>query len=230
MHMTEPNEPDKEIEKTESTEYDDQIIDLVDVVETEDDDQIIDLVDAVEMEDDDQIIDLEDDAVEISQKDDSESIVGGVSEPVENETIIDLVESIGDTPEEIEEIGEPILETVEDSQDIDDTPEFEDNLIVEAVDFDDKFETVSLVPEALKDDFADSLGVELDSNEDISKNTLEAEYVSDEQVEAALERVIKKLFYEKIDRLLVETIEKTVAKEIERLKRALLEDQAYGEK
>jgi len=228
--MTEPNEPDKEIEKTESTEDDDQIIDLVDVVETEDDDQIIDLVDAVEMEDDDQIIDLEDDAVEISQKDDSESIVGGVSEPVENETIIDLVESIGDTPEEIEEIGEPILETVEDSQDIDDTPEFEDNLIVEAVDFDDKFETVSLVPEALKDDFADSLGVELDSNEDISKNTLEADNVSDEQVEAALERVIKKLFYEKIDRLLVETIEKTVAKEIERLKRALLEDQAYGEK
>lgn len=228
--MTEPNEPDKEIEKTESTEDDDQIIDLVDVVETEDDDQIIDLVDAVEMEDDDQIIDLEDDAVEISQKDDSESIVGGVSEPVENETIIDLVESIGDTPEEIEEIGEPILETVEDSQDIDDTPEFEDNLIVEAVDFDDKFETVSFVPEALKDDFADSLGVELDSNEDISKNTLEADNVSDEQVEAALERVIKKLFYEKIDRLLVETIEKTVAKEIERLKRALLEDQAYGEK
>jgi len=228
--MTEPNEPDKEIEKTESTEDDDQIIDLVDVVETEDDDQIIDLVDAVEMEDDDQIIDLEDDAVEISQKDDSESIVGGVSEPVENETIIDLVESIGDTPEEIEEIGEPILETVEDSQDIDDTPEFEDNLIVEAVDFDDKFDTVSIVPEALKDDFADSLGVELDSNEDISKNTLEADNVSDEQVEAALERVIKKLFYEKIDRLLVETIEKTVAKEIERLKRALLEDQAYGEK
>lgn len=228
--MTEPNEPDKEIEKTESTEDDDQIIDLVDVVETEDDDQIIDLVDAVEMEDNDQIINLEDDAVEIYQKDDSESIVGGVSEPVENETIIDLVESIGDTPEEIEEIGEPILETVEDSQDIDDTPEFEDNLIVEAVDFDDKFETVSLVPEALKDDFADSLGVELDSNEDISKNTLEADNVSDEQVEAALERVIKKLFYEKIDRLLVETIEKTVAKEIERLKRALLEDQAYGEK
>jgi len=141
-----------------------------------------------------------------------------------------LVESIGDTPEEIEEIGEPILETVEDSQDIDNTPEFEDNLIVEAVDFDDKFDTVSIVPEALKDDFADSLGVELDSNEDISKNTLEADNVSDEQVEAALERVIKKLFYEKIDRLLVETIEKTVAKEIERLKRALLEDQAYGEK
>lgn len=215
MHMTEPNEPDKKIEKTESTEDDDQIIDLVDAVETEDDDQIIDLVD---------------DAVEISQKDDSESIVGGVPEPVENETIIDLVESIGDTPEEIEEIGEPILETVEDSQDIDDTPEFEDNLIVEAVDFDDKFDTESIVPEALKDDFADSLGVELDSNEDISKNTLESDKVSDEQVEAALERVIKKLFYEKIDRLLVETIEKTVTKEIERLKKALLEDQAYGEK
>lgn len=228
--MTEPNEPDKKIEKTESTEDDDHIIDLVDAVETEDDDQIIDLVDAVEMEDDDQIIDLVDDAVEISQKDDSESIVGGVPEPVENETIIDLVESIGETPEEIEEIGEPILETVEDSQDIDDTPEFEDNLIVEAVDFDDKFDTESIVPEALKDDFADSLGVELDSNEDISKNTLEADKVSDEQVEAALERVIKKLFYEKIDRLLVETIEKTVTKEIERLKKALLEDQAYGEK
>jgi hypothetical protein len=48
--------------------------------------------------------------------------------------------------------------------------------------------------------------------------------VSAEQVDAALERVVKKMYAEKIDRILVEVIEKTVTKEIEKLKRIILED------
>lgn len=239
--MTESNEADKKIETTESSEdespvtlteempseiNDDEIIDLVEAVETEDDDEIIELVEAVETEDDDQIIDLVDDTEEISPKDDSESIADGLSEPIENEAIIDLMEPTADTNEETEAIGEPVYETVDDSHNLHDAAEFDDNLIAEAVDFDDKFDTEAIVPGALTDDFTDSLGVEIDSGEDISKNTYEADKVSDEQVEAALERVIRNLFYEKIDRLLVETIETTVTREIERLKKALLEDQA----
>jgi hypothetical protein len=45
-----------------------------------------------------------------------------------------------------------------------------------------------------------------------------------------LERVIKKVFYEKIDRLLAGAIEKTVTREIEKLKKALLEDSPDSEK
>ena len=84
--------------------------------------------------------------------------------------------------------------------------------------------------QALADDFVDSLGMELDSDEDDSKDLSEAVDVSDEQVETALERVIKKMFYEKIDGILVEVIEKTVTSEIERLKNILLEDAAGNEK
>jgi hypothetical protein len=54
--------------------------------------------------------------------------------------------------------------------------------------------------------------------------------VSDAQMEAALERVIKKMFYERIDGILVEVIEKTVTRELERLKSILLEDAAGNEK
>jgi len=45
-----------------------------------------------------------------------------------------------------------------------------------------------------------------------------------EELEAALENVIRKMFSEKIDSLLNEAIEKTVSKEIERLKQQLLGD------
>ncbi|MGD8980176.1 MAG: hypothetical protein PVF42_01205, partial [Desulfobacterales bacterium] len=72
----------------------------------------------------------------------------------------------------------------------------------------------------------DSLGIELNSKEDIS----EADGITDEKIDAALERVIKKLFYEKIDGLLAQAIEKTVTREIEKLKKALLEDSPDGEK
>jgi hypothetical protein len=82
----------------------------------------------------------------------------------------------------------------------------------------------------LRDDFVDSLGMELDSTEDVSEDLLDAEKVSDEHVEAALERVIKKMFYEKIDRILGEVIEKTVTREIERLKGVLLEDAVDNKK
>jgi hypothetical protein len=169
-------------------------------------------------------------AEEISPKDDAESSVDDVSEPAEDDVIIDLTESISDTPQEIGEIGEPILDAAEDSQEFEDISEFDENLIEEAVDFDDEFDTEAIASGVLKDDFADSLGVEFDSNEDTSEDLFEADKVSDEQVEAALERVIKKVFYEKIDRLLVGAIEKTVTTEIERLKKALLEDSPDGEK
>ena len=49
-------------------------------------------------------------------------------------------------------------------------------------------------------------------------------HLTDAQVEAALERAIEKIYGEKIEQLMIRAIEKTVTKEIARIKNALLED------
>jgi len=54
--------------------------------------------------------------------------------------------------------------------------------------------------------------------------------IPDEKLERALERVINRTFSEKAEQMLTEVIEKAVAKEIEKLKRILLEDSRGEEK
>ena len=86
-----------------------------------------------------------------------------------------------------------------------------------------------------EDDFVDSMGMEIgteyDEDEDEAEETAaEGIDISGEQLDAALERVIKNMFYDKIDSILVEVIEKTVSKEIERLKRLLTEEVSGDEK
>ena len=54
--------------------------------------------------------------------------------------------------------------------------------------------------------------------------TTEAPPVTDEQVVAALERVIEKVYGDRIEALLLETIEKTVSREIEKIRNALMAD------
>jgi hypothetical protein len=48
--------------------------------------------------------------------------------------------------------------------------------------------------------------------------------LTEQQIEAALERVIKKIYGEKIEHLLIQTIDKTIRREIEKIKNALQED------
>ena len=99
---------------------------------------------------------------------------------------------------------------------------------------------VGLDPE---DDFVNSLGMEIDTDTDdepeISPSTAVADESGDAalvasmgisiaQVESALERTITKMFYDRIDQILVEVIEKIVTREIERLKHTLLQE-ASGE-
>jgi len=91
-----------------------------------------------------------------------------------------------------------------------------------------------------EDDFVDSMGMEIgteyDEDEDEAEETADTSPpaegidISSEQLDAALERVIKNMFYDKIDSILVEVIEKTVSKEIERLKRLLTEEVSGDEK
>jgi len=167
--------------------------------------------DETETTNDEAIIELEEELAEDPQGD--EEIIDLLEPAEETDSNITIRENY----KEIEDIGESIEE-------FDDIDEFDNDLIKETGDFADQLDTGAQLDEALDDDFADSLGIELDSKEDISKDPFAAETITDEKIEAALERVIKKVFYEKIDGLLAEAIEKTVTKEIERLKKVLLED------
>lgn len=254
--MTESNEPEKKDETAEPTE-DDPIIELKDemAVDPADDDETVDLTEIVEespAEDKDETVEAGTDTrvsneaplspePEEALKGDEEIIdlLQAVEEPVaidtketvsEDEAIIDLTETAGETPLEIEDIGEPLPEDFDMATEFDDISELDRDLIQEATDAADEPDSKTMVDDVLKDDFADSLGIELDSEEDAQKNLFDADKVTGEQVEAALEGVIKKMFYEKIDRLLVDTIEKTVTREIERLKKALLDDATDSEK
>jgi hypothetical protein len=97
---------------------------------------------------------------------------------------------------------------------------------------DDELDSEFAMDESIEDDLMGTLGMELDiESETVEKEELpEAIDISDEQVEAALERVIRKMFYEKIDHILADVIDKTVSREIETLKGTMLRDAEDNEK
>jgi len=94
--------------------------------------------------------------------------------------------------------------------------------------------------EDVPDDFVDSLGMDLETNSAIHQIPDENEVVSttepnesapiisarvsSDQIEAAIERVIMKILPEKIDGILSAAIERTLTREIEKIKGLLLED------
>ena len=237
---------------------DEELIDLTDVVEqsvAEDKDETAGAgTDATTVDDahkapdealkgDEEIIDLLQAVEEPDPIDTGKSVPEEVSEStgdpanqelefdtMEDETIIDLIETAGETSLKTEDIGEPISEDFDTATEFDDISELDSDLIQEATGAANGPDSETMVDDALKDDFADVLGIELDSEKDAQENLFDAEKVTGEQVEAALERVVKKMFYEKIDRLLVDTIEKTVTREIEKLKKALLDESTDSEK
>jgi hypothetical protein len=179
-------------------------------------------------QDDEEIIDLLEGTDESDLENENKGVVGPEMES--SEEILTLTEATSDTPQEIEEIGEPLHITADASEEAEDLTDLNSDLLEDPLILDDKFKEEAGADQALGDDFVDSLGMELGAKEDISEDVLEPEKVSDAQIEAALERVIKEMFYEKIDGILVEVIEKTVTREIERLKSILLQDSAGNEK
>jgi len=94
--------------------------------------------------------------------------------------------------------------------------------------------------EGAQDDFVNSMGMDLETNSAISQLPEEHETlpepapdeaapitsdaISSDQIEAAVERVIMKILPEKIDSILTAAIEKTLTREIEKIKALLLED------
>jgi len=95
----------------------------------------------------------------------------------------------------------------------------------------DKEQNISLEPEEEADDLGQLIADVVEDTQqesayekETASDTPEFIPLSPEQVDEALERVIKKMYADRIDSILTEVIEKTVTKEIERLKALMLED------
>jgi hypothetical protein len=165
-----------------------------------------------ESKDDDEIIELKEEITEeLLDDEDIIDLVDTAAQPLDDEDIIDLVEAT-DQPSIDDETEMVVSEAEEPTE-----GEFVFTL-------DDELSDELALDQEAQDDVVDSLGMEIDSEGAVAQDLPKAEDVSNEQIEAALERVIKNVFYEKIDRILVEVIERTVAKEIEKIKGILLED------
>lgn len=129
--------------------------------------------------------------------------------PDDVEPILELTEEVAEASEDagepIDQVADPLAATL----DLDEG--FDDDLDIDHG----------------EDDFLDSLGMEIGAEDEEGEeaepvDTVPAEGidVSSEQLDAALERVIKTMFHDKIYSVLVEVNEKTASKAIERLKRS----------
>jgi hypothetical protein len=139
----------------------------------------------------------------------------------EDEEIIELTEVIDDTGKEPVS-SESLPEESKTGEDSD--------IIIKALDDDLGIDDI------VKDDFAASLGMKIETDPDFSAKKLEPEEIkieagpeggsekiniSQRQIEDAIERVVQKMLGEKIDGILVKTIERAVSQEIIRLKNIL---------
>jgi len=142
------------------------------------------------------------------------NLLDEVKSAPDDDEIIELIEVIDDA--EAEEISPenqpPESESVEDS-----------DIIIK-----DLNDDVG-IDDYVKDDFAASLGMKIETDPDFSVKQPEPEEleesgkitVSPRQIEKAIERVVNKMLGEKIDAILVKTIERAVSQEIIRLKNIL---------
>ena len=186
---------------------------LNDEASPEDDEDIIDLTDVVsdtEDIDDIELPDYIDKAISVSEEE---------KVPELDDNILDNVVILEDDLNKDIEIDNYLDDEFVDSADL-------------GLEFDaseDKKQDISLEPEEESDELGQLIADVVEDTQ--QKAAHEKETASDtpdiplspEQVDEALERVIKKMYADKIDSMLTEVIEKTVTKEIERLKALLLE-------
>jgi hypothetical protein len=196
-----------EVDMTENTNQ------LNDEASPEDDEDIIDLTDVVsdtEDIDDIELPDYIDKAISVSEEE---------KVPELDDNILDDVVILEDDLNKDIEIDNYLDDEFVDSADL-------------GLEFDaseDKKQDISLEPEEESDELGQLIADVVEDTQE--KADYEKETASDTpdiplspgQVDEALERVIKKMYADKIDSMLTEVIEKTVTKEIERLKALLLE-------
>lgn len=165
----------------------------------------------------------------------------------DEEEIIELTSTASEPPGADEESIEPAETSAETSSADEPAPESGETSEIPGISimdddddmdaFDDNFEGDMDLPPDDDDDFVESMGMEVvsesteeetvsDFQEDTAEETADAGPVSitPEQMEAALERVVKNLYAEKIESILVDVVKKTITREIDRLKGTLLEE------
>jgi hypothetical protein len=173
---------------------------LNDEASPKDDDDIIDLTDIVsgtEDIDDIEFSDYKDEATSAS----------------EEEKIPELDDDILGDPDKDIEIDHYLDDEIVDSADLDSESDVSKDLSLEPEE--ESYELGQLIADVVENTQQEA-ATPSDTPEPITLST--------EQVDEALERVIKKMYADKIDSMLTEVIEKTVTKEIERLKDLLMED------
>lgn len=162
--------------------------------------EIIDLTDGGESfssEDEDIIIELTD-----SGKEDE---LIEITDFVEEDEVIDLMDAVDESSDDEDFSG-----LIEFSDDIDDT--LEDFITIDDI---DQADTKQEAGTDSVDLLADDSGQKIFNPDEIT--------VSSKQLDDALERVLKKMYSEKIQGLLCEKIEKAVTHEMESLKSTLLQ-------
>ena len=149
-----------------------------------------------------------------------------VTAPLETEEeIIDLTDMIEEPSSQTLEISKPGQNGVIPGE----KDQIDEAAVAETIDdiqFGDALDE-EIESEEVTDDFVDALGMDLEEATGVEEKDLEslqAEAISLDQIEAAIERVLMKILPEKIETILVATIEKTVTKEINKLKGALLDE------
>ena len=97
--------------------------------------------------------------------------------------------------------------------------------LASSIGIDDTLEKEISGNQDMADRFAGSLGMDLEPEIDALEDIHEEVSLSPEHLEETLERVVKKMFSEKIEKMLAEMIEAAVSKEIKSIKERLLDDE-----
>ena len=133
---------------------------------------------------------------------------------MEEEEIIELTDEVMDASIQPPEVEDNKEIEVQFSEPIDDD-------LASSIGIDDALEKEISGDQDMADSFADSLGMDLEPEIDALEDIHEEVSLSPEHLEETLERVVKKMFSEKIEKMLAEMIEAAVSKEITSIKEKL---------
>ncbi|HUV51295.1 MAG TPA: hypothetical protein VMW78_09790 [Anaerolineae bacterium] len=149
------------------------------------------------------IIELTDEVVEVSEKGVEPGEFPDIDAQLSTEDIIEFYE-IEDKKED-----EPIAKPAD------------DNYPASDMEIDNIFEE-KISDDNMPDKFADSLGMDLESEIDALEEDIHEEVpLSFARLEETLERIVEKMFSEKIEKMLAEMIESAVSREIKSIKEKL---------
>ena len=145
-----------------------------------------------------------------------------MAHPLEEEEIMELTDEVIEAPKEgagdnAAQVEEDIIEFLE----VEDKSEQIDDNLATSIGIDDVLEKEIRDDQHLADKFAESLSMDLEPEIDALEDTDKEVPLSPEHLEETLERVVKKMFSEKIEKMLVEMIEAAVSREIKSIKEKL---------